>query len=64
MDDLSDLESLFSAVDEADGDMELDRKEDESAKEHRHRIGKMAQESLQRRRQKGGDGGETRSTPD
>ncbi len=62
--DDSDPESFFSDVGEEaeDDSMGLNRKENETSKEHRKRVGKMVQERLQRRRNRGGQG-KTRSTP-
>ncbi len=55
-DDFEDLESFFTDTEEAgDGNaMELDRKSDETVQDHRRRIGRLAKEQMQRRRDKGG----------
>ncbi len=57
-DELDDLESIFAdgEGDEDGNAMQLDRKEDETVQEHRRRIGKLAQERLQKRRESGRTG--------
>ncbi len=56
--EFDDLESIFADGEgEDDGSaMQLDRKEDETVQEHRRRIGRLAQERLQKRREGGRTG--------